>query len=120
MERGSDRFSANLSGGSQLNAKLNGGDIDLDASGGSKASLYGAGGRLNFNGSGGSSYDAKEFAVTSVSANMSGGSTATVRVNGDLSVNLSGASDVTYYGSAVLQSIKTSGGSKVRKGIYRG
>jgi hypothetical protein len=116
MQLGSEPFSANLSGGSQLTAKLSSGDINLDASGGSKVNLSGNGGRLNLSGSGGSRYDMKDFAVRSVSADMSGGSAAIVKLNGDLTARLSGGSSVTYYGSAVLQSVQTSGGSKVQKG----
>jgi Putative auto-transporter adhesin, head GIN domain len=111
-----DRFSANISGGSELNANLNSGDLDLNISGGSRVGLSGEGKRLRLEGSGGSGFEAKNLAVTDVRANLSGGSWTIVNMNGELDAQLSGGSHVTYYGNATLGSIAASGGSKVRKG----
>jgi putative autotransporter adhesin-like protein len=111
-----DRFSANLSGGSELQGHLNSGDLDLNASGGSRIALSGTSKRLKVAGSGGSGLEAKELAVTDVKASLSGGSWVVVNMNGELEAQLSGGSHVTYYGSGTLGSVAASGGSRVRKG----
>jgi hypothetical protein len=110
------RFSADLSGGSQLKGQLNAGDMDLNLSGGSRIELSGAGKQLNLEGSGGSGLEAKNLSITGLRTNLSGGSWAVVNMNGELGAQLSGGSRVTYYGNAVLGSIGASGGSKVQKG----
>jgi hypothetical protein len=112
-----DRFEAEMSGGSALDAQLKAGDVDLNLSGGSKAGLSGSGLRLTLNGSGGSTVDMAKFAVTELNADLSGGSRASVALNGKLDADLSGGSEIVYYGNATMGSIDTSGGSKVRKGL---
>ena len=117
MQIGSRTFGAGLSGGSSLNGQLRCGDIDLNLSGGSRVGLSGTGDHLNVKGSGGSQYQLKDFSGKNLRAHLSGGSQATVALNGELTANLSGGSLITYYGNAALGSISTSGGSKVRKGL---
>lgn len=116
MQIGSRPFSASLSGGSSLDGRLDGGDVELALSGGSQAALSGAGQRLRLSGSGGSKSQLRDFAVGNVRVNLSGGSQATVTLKGELDASLSGGSDVTYYGNAVLGAVHTSGGASVRKG----
>jgi len=116
MRMGTDPFSAGLSGGSSLNGRLGGGDVDLALSGGSHVDLSGTGQHLRLSGSGGSRYQLRNLAVGNVQADLSGGSKATVTLNGRLSASLSGGSDVTYHGDAAVSAVHASGGSRVHKG----
>ena len=117
MQIGADSFLAALSGGSSLNGRLGAGNVVLSLSGGSKADLSGTGQHLRLSGSGGSKYLLRNLAAENVQAHLSGGSDATVTLKGQLSASLSGGSDVTYHGSAVMGELHTSGGSRVRRGI---
>jgi hypothetical protein len=109
-------FEANLSGGSRLEGELRAGDTRLTLSGGSRVLLDGAAERLSIRGSGGSRFDLNAFACSELEARLSGGSRSTVRTDGAIHANLSGGSNVTYYGSASLGRIRTSGGSRVAEG----
>src|ERR1051326_167333 len=117
MTIGSKSFTANLSGGSSLSGQMNCGDIYLNFSGGSRTGLSGNGGRLTVNGSGGSKYELKDFSVTNMRANLSGGSQLTVHLNGELSANVSGGSQIVYYGNTSLGPVASSGGSRIRQGL---
>jgi hypothetical protein len=110
-------FAAALSGGSRLTGQLACGDTILSLSGGSRVELSGSGQNLLLKGSGGSRYDLKTFSVTHVASSLSGGSQATVTLDGGLSANLSGGSHITYFGNAALAAVRASGGSKVQKGL---
>lgn len=116
MEVGADSFLAEVSGGSSLDGRLGAGDVGLSLSGGSRADLSGNGQQLRLSGSGGSKYLLRNLPAKHVQARLSGGSEATVTLDGQLSVALSGGSNVTYHGNAALGEVDTSGGSRVRKG----
>ena len=116
MELGADSFLADVSGGSSLNGRLGAGDVGLLLSGGSTADLSGNGQHLRLSGSGGSKYLLRNLTAQHVQARLSGGSEATVTLDGRLSVALSGGSHVTYHGNAAMGELDTSGGSRVRKG----
>jgi hypothetical protein len=79
--------------------------------------LSGAGQGLVLKGSGGSQYDLKAFPVKHVASSLSGGSQATVTLDGTIDADLSGGSHITYFGDAALAEVRTSGGSKVQKGL---
>ncbi|MFB3902574.1 MAG: head GIN domain-containing protein [Acidobacteriota bacterium] len=116
MDVASKSFSADLSGGSELNGQLRCGDIKLVLSGGSELHLSGQGGNLSIDGSGGSTCDAREFEARNVDSELSGGSTATINMNGELNASQSGGSEIIYYGNATLGQTDSSGGSRIRKG----
>ena len=109
------QFEAEMSGGSKLSGAVIVGDIELELSGGSQSNLEGAGDDLSIDASGGSLLDMKEFLADDVSANLSGGSRATVYVSGTLDVNLSGGSKVLYVGTPAMGDIDLSGGSEVER-----
>jgi len=117
VQHGSSAFAAALSGGSKLSGQLACSDIQLSLSGGSRVNLSGTGQSLVLKGSGGSKYELKDFPVRYMVSTLSGGSQATVTLDGEIVANLSGGSDVTYFGNAVLAAVRASGGSKVRKGL---
>lgn len=116
MNIASKDFAGNLSGGSELNGKLECGDVNFNLSGGSNVNLKGKGRNLSFDGSGGSIYHLKGFLAKDLNANLSGGSRVTVTMNGEINSNLSGGSNITYYGTASNVSSHSSGGSSVEKG----
>ena len=116
MQVGADSFLADVSGGSSLNGRLGAGNVALSLSGGSRADLSGNGQHLRLSGSGGSKYLLRNLTAQHVQAHLSGGSEATVALEGQLSVALSGGSNVTYHGNAAIGEMHTSGGSRVRKG----
>ena len=117
VQRGSSSFAAALSGGSRLSGQLACGDIQLSLSGGSRVGLSGTGQALVLRGSGGSRYDLKDFPVKHMVSSLSGGSLATVTLDGEITADLSGGSHVTYFGNALLGAVRTSGGSRVRQGL---
>jgi hypothetical protein len=116
MDVASKSFSAELSGGSELNGELRCRDVKLSLSGGAELHLAGQGGNLTIDGSGGSTCDTREFAVQNVDSELSGGSNATVNMNGELNADQSGGSEIIYYGNATLGRTDSSGGSRIRKG----
>jgi len=108
-------FSVGLSGGSRLEGDMTAADADFDLSGGSWVDLTGSADDLDVNSSGGSQLDLEAFSVNNADVNLSGGSRATVNVNGTLDVNLSGGSKVLYVGEATLGDVDLSGGSTVNR-----
>lgn len=111
-----DNFGMNLSGGSILKGSLSCGDLGMNLSGGSKIDLNGSGREISLNASGGSTLDMKQFAITDLNANLSGGSMISVKMDGEINVKASGGSKITYYGNAKIGSRQFSGGSQIVKG----
>ena len=116
MDVPSKNFRAVLSGGADLNGNLNCANIHLELSGGSKIEISGKGNDINLEGSGGSIFKLKEFSVDNVNVDLSGGTHATVTMNGTLNTQQNGGSRLVYYGNAKLGDTDFSGGSGVTKG----
>jgi len=91
-----NQFSINLSGGTQLTGKGSAGYLIVDASGGSQ---------LHFG----------DYSVQDANIELSGGSQATINLEGTLDADLSGGSQLYYYGDATLGAIETSSGSQIHK-----
>jgi Putative auto-transporter adhesin, head GIN domain len=117
VQRGSSAFAAALSGGSRLSGQLACGDIQMSVSGGSRVDLSGTGQRLVLHGSGGSRYELKNFPVKDVVSSLSGGSQATMTLEGKIDADLSGGSHITYFGNAAIAAVRANGGSRVQKGL---
>jgi hypothetical protein len=109
-------FSAETSGGAQLTGNLTCGNISVETSGGSKIELSGKGENLNADGSGGSRIKMKNFAVKNVNANLSGGSSCWINMNGTLNSDQSGGAHLFYYGNVSLGNTSFSGGAGISKG----
>jgi len=120
----SKNLSVNLSGGSHLNGSVTAGDVNLSLSGGSHVNLSGSANELVANGSGGSHislsgsaenivikgsggshFNLQDYSVSDADINLSGGSHASVHVNGTLNVDISGRSEVHYTGEPTLGDI---------------
>ena len=91
-----NQLSIDLSGGSQLTGQGSTGDLTVDASGGSQ---------LHF----------REYSVQDANIELSGGSQATINLDGILNADLSGGSQLHYYGNPTLGEIETSSGSQITK-----
>lgn len=116
MDNSGKSFYADMSGGTYLEGNLTCGDVHFDISGGSKVNINGKGNDLKIEGSGGCSYKLKDFSVNNVDADLSGGTGATITMNGTLNADLSGGCHITYYGKMSLGNTDFSGGSGVSRG----
>ncbi|WP_460670135.1 head GIN domain-containing protein [Larkinella ripae] len=103
-----------LSGASRSTFDVDADRTNLDLSGASDLDLKGASGWLYGDLSGASRLEAYEYAVAEAELDLSGASTARVRVTKRLDVNASGASSVRYRGAPELKS-RLSGSSTVRQ-----
>jgi hypothetical protein len=116
MEIPGKSFESDLSGGSELHGNLKCTNTNLNLSGGSEVQLSGSGKDLKIEGSGGSEFKLKNFSVSDVDAELSGGSEVVVTMNGKLDVEASGGSEITFYGKAEYGHTSLSGGSEVTQG----
>ena len=90
--------------------------MDLDLSGGSVLSvLVGEANDLTIDASSGSVLDLSDFTVHNVNIELSGGSRATINLDGELSGDLSGGSNLSYIGDPTLENVERSGGSTISK-----
>lgn len=112
----SDSFELRVSGASEAMGDIEAGDVTIKVSGASDVHLHGEGQDLLLEVSGASHVDLEEFTVQDAALDISGASEVIVNVNGDLNVDASGASDVTYVGSPRLGDIETSGASSINSG----
>jgi hypothetical protein len=112
----SGNFEADLSGGAVLKGNLECRNTSLSLSGGSKVDLKGSGGNIELDGSGGSTFNLRDFSVGNVESDLSGGSDLTITMDGMLNTSQSGGSQIVFYGTAKIGRTSFSGGSGVTKG----
>lgn len=114
--KGTKQFVVNLSGASSIeltNFEL--GNVDAELSGASHLTAVGTGNDLVSDVSGASNLDLTNFLVNDANVSLSGASHATVKLDGRLDVEASGASSMEYIGEPTLGNINTSGLSTVKK-----
>ena len=87
------------------------GEFILGLSGGSHAEMEGSANKISVEASGGSRLDLSDFPVHNAQVDLSGGSHATINLDGRLDADLSGGSQLYYIGEPALGDIDTSGGS---------
>jgi len=106
-------YELEFSGGTQGNATgfASMHDFILTLSGGSRISMEGAANVLTVSGSGGSHLTLSDFPVHNATVNLSGGSSATVNLDGSLEGDVSGGSHLKYVGEPTDVDVNTSGGS---------
>ena len=109
--------SLELSGGSQgkMEEISSTDPITVNLSGGSQLVGFGEAGDLLIDMSSGSQLDFTDFTGQDVSIELSGGSQATINLDGTLDADLSGGSQLYYIGDPTLGNIETSGGSTINK-----
>lgn len=87
----------------------------IDASGAGKLQISGETKRLDVNMSGAGELDAKDFRAERVSIDSSGAAQADVYASEELTANVSGAGDVSYYGNPKTINQDRSGGGTISK-----
>jgi cytoskeletal protein RodZ len=112
----SNEFKLNLSGASRLSGDISAGDAEFTISGASRVELQGSADDMTVDASGASSVKLSAFEVTNADVTLSGASDGTVKLDGKLDANLSGASRLTYIGEPTIGSVNTSGASTINKG----
>lgn len=104
-----------LSGASDLRGGLSAADADFVLSGASSVNLNGTADNLAVDASGASDVRLSDFAVHKAVVRLSGSSSCRVNADGDLDFDLSGASDLFYYGNPSISNMEITGGSEVTK-----
>ena len=109
--------SLELSGGSQgkLEEFIFTNSFSIDLSGGSSLVGLGEANDFTINASGGSILDFSDFSANDVNVELSGGSQATINIDGTLDADLSGGSHLSYIGDPTLNNIETTSGSTIIK-----
>jgi hypothetical protein len=106
-------FHLGLSGASTCTLNFTGDNADFDLSGASSLTVEGSAANMNASLSGASTLSALEFPVKTAKLDLTGASRARVNASEKLKASASGASDIVYRGTPVLD-ISTSGESHVR------
>ncbi len=91
------------------------GDFILGLSGGCYAKMEGSANKTSVEALGGSLLDLTDFPVHNADVELSGGSVATINLDGELDANLVGGSILYYIGEPTLGDIDVSEGSLIRK-----
>lgn len=103
----------NLSGGCDLTLNCKADNLVFTNSGGCDTKLTGEATNCTFSTSGGCDVDAKEFYLKNCTISASGGSDVLVNASGELTMEATGASDITYYGNPAKVSKSAHGGSDI-------
>jgi hypothetical protein len=103
-----------LSGASRLTADLALDRAEATVSGSSRLELGGAANALGAQGSGASTLELADLRLHSLDVQLSGASRASVRVDGTIAAQVSGASTLTYAGTPSFSKRETSGASSIR------
>jgi len=105
----------NVSGASKVSGSIQTADSGLGVSGAGSVGLNGSAEDIIAEASGASTMELDDFRVNNAKVELSGASRATVNVSGQLDVDLSGASRLSYSGSPTLGEVTVSGGSTLSK-----
>ena len=100
-----------VSGASNVTGDLTAGDIDFEVSGASRVGLTGSAADTTIRASGASRVELPDLPSRDADVRLSGASRATVRLEGRLSVAISGASRLEYIGRPTLGTLDISGAS---------
>lgn len=103
----------NVSGGSDLSAKVEVGSLTLDQSGGSDVDLTGTVTDMKIEASGGSDFSGYDLVCDNCVIHASGGSDVNITVNKEFYAEASGASDVNWKGKAAVKGAHASGAGSV-------
>ena len=111
----SDNLAIDLSGGSEFKSRIESRKTVIELSGGSEMTLTGKSDEFVVSCSGGSKIKASDLTADNLVAELSGGSSVHLIVTGQLSVDASGGSSVTYSGGGTIKASDLSGGSEINK-----
>ncbi len=104
-----------VSGAGKMTGNLTAGDIRLKADTGSTVQLGGSANDLSCEAGGSSLLKLEAFFVRNADIKLSGESTATIKLDGKLDVDLKKGSKLVYYGDPVLGTTQISGGSTMTR-----
>lgn len=104
-----------VSGASTVQIECSAVNINIYASGASNVQLGGSAGDIEIDASGVSYVELTDLKVDNADVNLSSSSRGTVNLNGQLDVNLSGASKLYWLGNPVMGNVKTTGASTLSK-----
>ena len=110
----SSQLELEISGGSDFDGKVDiGTKLSISASGGSDVNISGSATNIRIDASGGSDFDGYNLVTDTCDVEASGGSDINITVNKELTAEASGASDVSWKGSATVKKVKASGAGSV-------
>jgi hypothetical protein len=110
-----DDLDITVSGASRLSGDITAGDVEFDISGASTIQLEGSANDIDADVSGASSLNLDDFTVNNANVDLSGASSGTIKLNGRLDADISGASRLWYIGEPTMGDINTSGASTISK-----
>jgi preprotein translocase subunit SecE len=110
-----DDINIDLGGASSCKAVLQADDVQINMTGSTKLQLKGMGENMDIDISGASTLRAANFETESVTADLSGSTSAEVFVNESLEAEASGASRLSYKGDVKSLDIDKSGVAKINK-----
>jgi hypothetical protein len=112
MESGDSEIE--VTGASKIRGNLKASDLRLTLSGASRCELEGSAEDADITASGASQIECGDFLLKKVNITASGASRADIYTDGELSLDISGASTLRYGGKPTLNKINVSGASKIR------
>lgn len=105
-----------LSGASDMSGKLViSGKLKVELAGASDLKVNGSADEMEIDASGASDVKGYDFVTRVCDVDASGASDVHITVDKEISAKLSGASSMSYKGSAIIKDIKTSGSSSISK-----
>ncbi len=113
METGA--FTADVSGASNIKGRLKAAGTSIELSGASDVDFTGSGGDIKLNGSGASSASFLYYPVGNADVVLSGASSASLDISGQLDAVLSGASNLKYTGDPKLGRMDITGASDLTR-----
>lgn len=111
----SKEVSIALSGGGHADMQVESSSLSIIGSGGSRFILSGEAAKGSLVLSGGSRLQGEKLSIDRLNATISGGGTAKLNVQSDISCTLSGGSKLLYKGNPSIDKLISSGGSKIQK-----
>ncbi len=104
-----------LSGASRINGQITlRGDADIKSSGASHIALKGLVRDISLDAAGASQIDLQDFTARNAKIRLTGASRSNLNLNGQLDVDLSGASKLEYEGKVSMGEVRVSGASSLR------
>jgi hypothetical protein len=104
-----------ISGGCDFKGRVDVNKLTIDQSGGSDVNISGTASKVSISASGGSDFNGYGLITDFCDADASGGSDIEITANKEITAKASGASDISYKGTASLIESKSSGASNVSK-----
>jgi len=109
----STNLKIDVSGGADLDARVDVGSLQLEQSGGADVNLTGKVTDMKIEASGGSDFSGYDLVTENCIIRASGGSDVTITVNKEFYAEASGAADVNWKGKATVKGAKASGAGSV-------